>query len=535
MFRLSLMLLVLFITSVKVCSQSDPRPNSLPPPRTNLVTVHWPDLSTLEIDVRQHLLASQESLAAAVKNQSATDAILSEAYGVMGQTYHAYSLNSPARECYVNANRLTPGNFRWFYLIAKVDQQEGRIEEAIKNYLMVRSLKPDYVAAAVSLGNIYLESNSLAEAKRNFSAALQLDKNNAAAEYGLGQVALSERNYADAVKYFERALAIVPAATRIHYSLAMSYRGLGELEKAKANLALQGTVGVRTPDPLIEELQELIKGERVHLIRGRLALEARRYAEAAAEFRKAIADKPDSVTALVNLGAVLTQLGDLSGARQQFEHVLRIAPENTNAHYNLGVLFANDNLHAEAISHLQSVLKSNPNDSGARFLLAREYLKTERQEEALAEFSRVVQADPNNEAALLERVRLLLHKKQYPEALNSLAKAHAQFPEKGQTAVTLATLLATSPVYEQRNGARALELARLIYKATGSVEHGAIISMALAELGRCAEAAEWQRGLIEIAQRKGNTEIIDSLKRDLKLYESSTCRPPAGIGGLTVH
>ena len=59
---------------------------------------------------------------------------------------------------------------------------------------------------------------------------------------------------------YERSasLAIVPAANRIHYSLAMSYRGLGELEKAKANLALQGTVGVRRPDPLIEELPELI-------------------------------------------------------------------------------------------------------------------------------------------------------------------------------------------------------------------------------------------------------------------------------------
>jgi tetratricopeptide (TPR) repeat protein len=524
--KLSVVLLAFFIPAIEVCSQCNIKTNNLLPPRANLVTVHWPDLSLLEVDVQQQLLASQASLVATVRNLSATDATLSEAYGVMGQTYHAYSLNSPAKECYVNASRLKPGNFRWFYLMAKVDQQEGRVEEAIKSYLMVRSLKPDYVAAAVNLGNIYLESNRLPEAKRNLAAALEIDKDNAAAHYGLGQVALSERNYADAVRYFERALAIVPAATRIHYSLAMSYRGLGEVQKAKANLALQGTVGVRTPDPLIEELQELVKGERVHLIRGRLALEAHRYAEAATEFRKAIADKPDSITGRVNLGAVLSLTGDSRGARQQFEDVLRIAPENPNAHYNLALLFANDNLHQEAISHLQLVLKSNPNDSGARFLLAREYLKSERLEEALDEFSRVWRANPKNEDALLERVRILLHKKQYQEALDSLEKGHAQFPENGQTVVMLATLLATSPIYEQRNGARALELARLIYRATGSVEHGAIVSMALAELGLCAEAAEWQRGLIDIAQRKEKTNLLSSLKRDLKLYESSRCRPP---------
>jgi len=519
-------LLILLIPAIEVWAQSDAKSNSLPPPRPSLVTVHWPDLSTLEVDVREHLLTSQASLTTAVKNSTATDATLGEAYGVMGQTFHAYSLSSPAKECYVNASRLAPGNFRWVYLLAKLYQQEGRVDEAIKSYLLVRNLNPDYVAAAVNLGNIYLESNRLAEAKLHFAAALKIEKDNAAAHYGLGQVALSERNYAEAVKFFERTLAIVPGATRIHYSLAMAYRGVGDLEKAKTNLALQGTVGVRPADPLIDELQELIKGERVHLIRGRLALEAQRYAEAASEFRKAIAVKPDSVTARVNLGAVLSLVGDLRGAKQQFEDVLRIAPENPNAHYNLGLLLANENKHQEAISHLRSVLKSNPKDSGARFLLAQEYLRSERREEALEELSQVVQADPNNEDAVLEYVRLLLQKKQYKQALESLEKSHGQFPEKGQTAVMLAILLATSPVYELRNGARALELARVIHKATGSIEHGALVSMALAELGLCAEAAEWQRKLIDAAQREQKTNLVGNLKRDLQLYERLPCRPP---------
>lgn len=522
---LSLAVLAFLIPSIEVSSQRDATNDQLPPPRPNLVAIHWPDLSGLESDVRQQLLAAQTSLAAAARDISATDETLSEEYGLMGQTYHAYSLSAPAKECYVNAGRMAPGNFRWIYLMAKLDQQDGRVDEAIRGYLQVRTLKPDYMAATVSLGNIHLEANRLAEARRNFAAALETEKDNAAAHYGLGQVALSERNYADAARHFERALAIAPAATRIHYSLAMAYRGLGQLEKAKANLALQGTVGVRTPDPLSDELLELIRGERVHLVRGRLALEARRYTEAVIEFRKAISSKPDSVTAHANLGAALSLMRDLRGARQQFEEVLRIAPQNSNAHYNLAVLFANDNMHEEAIAHLQSVLKSNPNDSDARLLLAREYLKSGRREEALSEFSRLLQADPKNEDALLGRVSLLLQSNQYEEALNSLEKAHAQFPENGQTAVILAKLLATSPIYKQRNGARALDLARRIYEATGSLDHGVIVSQALAELGLCAKAAQWQRGLIDVAQRK-ETNLLENMKRDLKLYESSPCRPP---------
>lgn len=430
----------------------------LPAPRSNLVAVHWPDLSTVEVEVRGHLLQAQTSLTAAIKMAGASDATLSEAYGSTGQKFHAYSFNAPARECYVNASRLAPKDFRWAYLMAKLDQQDGRIDDAIRNYLLAQSLNPSYVASSINLGNIFLEGNRLSEARQHFAAALKIDQQSPAAHYGLGQVALSERNYAEAVRYFERTLAIVTAATRVHYSLAMAYRGLGELEKAKAHLRLQGTVGVRVADPLLDQLQEIVQGARLHLIRGRTALDAKRYAEAADEFRKAVAARPESVAGRVNLGAALNLMGDRRGAIEQFQEALRIAPENANAHYNLGVLFVSQNRHPEAITHLQFVLKSNSRDSTAAIMLAR--------------------------------------------------------------------LLATSPRFELRDGARALELAQSAYKATGSLEHGAVISMALAELGRCADALEFQRKLIETAERTEQISTAANLKKDLPLYERLPCRPP---------
>ncbi len=522
---LPLALLVLLVPLIEARPQQDADRTILAAPRSNLEAIHWPDLSKVEAEVREHLLKAQTSLTAAVKVVGANDASLSEAYGSMGQTFHAYSFNAPARECYVNASRLAPGDFRWVYLRAKLDQQDGGIDEAIKNYVLVQSLNPSYVAASINLGNIFLEANRLLEARQHFASALKIDKDSPAAHYGLGQVALSERNYADAVRYFERTLAIVSAATRVHYSLAMAYRGLGELEKAKANLQLQGPVGVRVSDPLFDQLQEIIEGERLHLVRGRSALEAKRYAEAADEFRKAVATRPESVTGRVNLGGVLSLLGDMPGAIEQFEAVLRIAPENANAHYNLGVLLANQNRYREAIKHFQSVLRSNPRDTSARFLLAQAYLRSEQKDLALEELTRVVEADPNNEQALLAQVQLLFQKKQYKQVLDILEKGHAGFPDKTETAITLARLLATSPNYELRNGARALELAQGIYKATGSIEHGLVISMALAELGRCADALEWQKKLIEAAGRQDDSRGTENLKAGLHLYERSPCRP----------
>lgn len=500
--------------------------NFLPPPGANLVPVHWPDLTKLEAEVREQLASLQGALATAVKNPKATEAMLSEAYGTMGKNYQAYSLNAPARECYLNAVRLAPRDFRWVYLLGTLDQQEDRADDAIRRYRVARSLRPDYIAVPVNLGNIYLQLNRQQDAIENFKAALAIDGNCAAALYGLGQVALSQRSYAEAVNYFEKALALTPGANRIHYSLAMAYRGLGNTEKAKSHLTQQGTVGVRVNDPLVDGLQELIKGERTHLIRGKLAVESRRYAEAIEEFRKALASNPDSVTAHVNLGATLIQTGDLTSAAEQFEQALRVDPNNTNAHYNLAILLARENKHEAAVPHLQFVVNADPSDLSARFFLAQELLRSKRLEEALAEFSRVVEADPNNEGALLEQVKLLLQKRQYKQALYSLKRGHEQYPQKGQTALMLAYLLATSPQYDLRDGAESLRLAQIIYDATGSLEHGALVAMALAELGRCSEAAEWQRRIIAAAEREHRTGIMPKLNSDLKLYEAGPpCRP----------
>src|SRR5262249_45248711 len=155
--------------------------------------------------------------------------------------------------------------------------------------------------------------------------------------------------------------------------------------------------------------------------------------DAVAEFRKAVAANPNSVPAFVNLGAALTQTGDLKSAAEQFAKALEIDPNNLNAHYNLAVLLMNDNQQA-SITHLQAISRINPNDFGARFLLARELSSLGRLDEALDQFTFIVQGDPNNEEALLAQVRLLWQKKRYKDALSFLEKSYSRYPQKVQTA-----------------------------------------------------------------------------------------------------
>src|SRR6185369_8272612 len=170
--------------------------------------------TNLEESVRNQITELQNSLAATVKNPAQSETALSEAYGKLGQIYHAYLLISPAHDCYLDASILAPKDFRWTYLVAKLDHQEGRFEDAIGRYRIARTLRPDYVAVPVNLGNIFLELNRLEEARASFKEALAIDKNNPAAHYGLGQIALSARSYAEAIQHFDATLAQVPSANR---------------------------------------------------------------------------------------------------------------------------------------------------------------------------------------------------------------------------------------------------------------------------------------------------------------------------------
>lgn len=522
---------IFFVSLVSVSAQAQSPSQSdgaavIAPPRAGLLPVHSPDLKTLEPDVREQLLSLQTNLVATASDHRVTNEKLGEAYGSLGQAYHAYSLFPQAEECYRNAHLLISADFRWTYLLGNILQLDGRAEEAISFYEQTRTLRPDYQPAAVNLGNIYLRQNRLNEARAILIEVLKYNVNCAACRYGLGQAALSARDYKQAVEYLEQALKEAPQANRIHYGLALAYRGLGDIEKARTHLEQQGPVGVRVSDPLIDGLRQLIRGDRLHLVQGRKAFDAGRFSDAADEFRKAVAANPNGVPARVNLGAALAQMGDIAGAVEQYQHALRLDSKNATAHFNLGFLLAKQNQHEQAIIHFQAVLASNPADTESRFGLAQELEKSSRVDEALTEYSRVVQSDPGNEDAMLELVKLMLSKRQYKLAVDTLEKAHRLFPEKGRTAIMLAYLLACTPQYDLRDGARALELARLVYQATDLVNHGAIVAMSLAELGRCAEAAELQRRLIAAAERDRRPDMVVKLKTDLRRYESANpCRP----------
>jgi len=410
--------------------------------------------------------------------------------GDLGQVYLAYGFNDAAADSFRAAAALAPGDPRWPYLLGAADQAAGRLDDAAAAFTRALEMSPGAAAGWVHLGEIRLLQGRPEEAEAALRKAAAMPATNAAARSLLGQAALARRDFKTAVEHLEAALAAVPAANRLHYPLALAYRGLGDRAQAEEHLARAGQVGLKAPDPLLDGVADLRLGERVALTRGRVAAQAGRYADAAQEFRKALAARPESVEARVNLGSVLASAGDRDGAAEQLREALRLDPSNVTAHFNLGSLLAGS-APAEARPHLEAVVAARPEDAEARRLLAQALRDGGHLPEALEQYAQAVTLAPGDETARLGAAETLVRLGRHVEARRRLEDDLKQMPTSGLLSLALARLLAACPDRSVRDGARALELAQAVWQAQPTADHARTVALALAELGRCREAADW--------------------------------------------
>ena len=284
-------------------------------------------------------------------------------------------------------------------------------------------------------------------------------------------------------------------------------------------------MGVRPPDPLMDELRELAGGEAVHLLRGRQAFRMGRYREAAEAFRAAAEASPKSSRALVDLGAALGAQGETAAAVAELEKAVLLDPDNPYAHFNLGVLLTKQGQPDEAVRHLSRAIELDPADVGARLELARTLRQYDRFDLALPFYQSVLQLDPDSQESRVGLAECLVRLGRYGEAAEQLEEAHRIEPTNGQVAHSLSRLLAGCPDETLRDGERALELATKVFRASPTGFHAETVAMALAESDRCADAAGWQRQALSAAEPQGDSLRTAELRRALEIYASGPpCR-----------
>lgn len=113
-------------------------------------------------------------------------------------------------------------------------------------------------------------------------------------------------------------------------------------------------------------------------------LQMRGHSDAAAFYRAAVALRPESVGAHVNLGIALQDQGRVREAEEQWMVALAIAPETSLVHFSLATSALSEGRYADAAARASEALRLDPNIFHGHAVLGSALLRLGRVEEAAA-------------------------------------------------------------------------------------------------------------------------------------------------------
>jgi len=98
-----------------------------------------PPLDHLEKAVSHQLREGKKMVDAVSGDSTASRQKRAEAYGKLGQMYHAYELYESAEVCYRNAVLLDPSHLEWTYSLGYLLQITGKFSGALEVYQKMKS------------------------------------------------------------------------------------------------------------------------------------------------------------------------------------------------------------------------------------------------------------------------------------------------------------------------------------------------------------------------------------------------------------
>jgi tetratricopeptide (TPR) repeat protein len=491
-----------------------------------LPEVSLPDLSSAADSVQQQVQDGYRALQAA-RDRGAPSAELAEAYGTLGKLLTAAEYFDAADASFSNARTLAPADMRWPYYLGHVARYRNDPSRAVTFFGEALARAPEHAPSLVWLAEVHLGEGRPDMAEPLLTEALSLDATNGAALSGLGRVALARGNYREAATRLEQALAIGPHATRLHYPLALAYRGLADQAKADEHLQLRGEVDLVPVDPLLDEVARLLQNAAAFETRAAQAIEAREWADAVTLLRQAIDLAPENAFSRLNLGTALYMEDDADGALEQYRAAVRLQPGLARAHLGIGVIVESEGLDREAIDAFTAAVEHDPAYVEARFSLANALRRTGRVRDALAQYDEVIRLDPALSPASFGYAMGLVRLGRYAEARDRLERALTEFPDQPGFVHALARLLAAAPDDRVRDGSRALVLVERLLAGQRTLALAETMAMTLAEIGRFDEAVQWQRESRDFARREGMLDVVSRLEENLRRYESGQpCRTP---------
>jgi tetratricopeptide (TPR) repeat protein len=414
-----------------------------------------------------------------------------QANGKMGMLLEVYKRPDAAAVYYQRAHLLDPVSFRWLYYWGSLRAAQGQHQEAAQILHEALANKPTYFPASLKLAESLLAVGQWKEGEDIYGALVRDHPDLAGAHFGLGRIYSARGDTKAAVDSYLKACELFPPYGPAHYALALAYRKLNQSEEAQRHLKIYNENKLLVPpvdDPLRNAFQELDFGAVSHLRRGLALEQVGRLEDSIAEHEQALQLDPTLVLAHVNLIALYGRIGKIEKAEEHYRAAISLNPgQFASAYYHYGVLQFGQGKYPEAEKAFRQALEVNSYHAEAHHNLGVTLEVRGQLAEAALEYRKALETQPDHRLANFHLARILVSQGRFEEAIQHFLKTLA--PEDESAPTYLYALAAT-----------------------------------YARAGDRATALTYYRRAQQDATARGQTQLVKSIERDLRVLEQNNAR-----------
>lgn len=293
--------------------------------------------------------------------------------------------DNPSAKTYVEAGS-------WFLHRDNLKCAEASLEEAVSLAKVAReNADPQLISALGDLGVLRANKGDTDGAERLFRQAIEYDPNYEQGHVNLALILAKKQKFAEAEAEVDKALKLAPgdvpaleAAGRVKARLGRSVEGIALLRKAVALKPQSATA---------------------HLDLGMVLAESYDLEGALTENDEAVRLAPGSAFAHFDRGRVLFDLGRKAEAQPDLESARRLAPEMPEPYFFLALIAKEAGHYKHAVTLLQTVVKLEPRNATAWYLLGQSLEQTSQTKAAIAAWKQAVAIEPDYSQALWNLAR----------------------------------------------------------------------------------------------------------------------------------
>jgi tetratricopeptide (TPR) repeat protein len=223
------------------------------------------------------------------------------------------------------------------FLLGYVLFREQKPTESLAEFTTGAKYKQPSADDLKIVASDYVMLGDFGDADKWFSQVVVARPDDADTWYLLGRTKFNENNYRDAVSAFERALALRPRYVESENNLGLSWKALGDVEKARTSF--QNAIDLQGEAP--QDAQPFFN-------LGTLLADQDELDKALPLLMKAAVLAPNNPSIHEELGKAYAAKQDLAKAQKEFEAAIALAPNISSLHYKLAQIYRKEGLADQA-------------------------------------------------------------------------------------------------------------------------------------------------------------------------------------------